>query len=163
MFNNFFQWSFRDMVYMLLPPQLRKSKMIEWLIVLSSGLESIQKDLLVFRKDAEYDLLFSQERIQFEHYLNDKFDKTNRSIRIINSFFLERKTLYSYAENRPNIIYRVSETNPIELYYLQEYDTSIHFIIEIPSGLLNAQELKALRIWVDERKLPNKNYNINLV
>ena len=151
------------MVYMLLPPQLRKSKMIEWLIVLSSGLESIQKDLLVFRKDAEYDLLFSQERIQFEHYLNDKFDKTNRSIRIINSFFLERKTLYSYAENRPNIIYRVSETNPIELYYLQEYDTSIHFIIEIPSGLLNAQELKALRIWVDERKLPNKNYNINLV
>ena len=151
------------MVYMLLPPLLRQSKMIEWLIVLSSGLESIQKDLLVFRKDVKYDLLFSQERIQFEHYLNDKFDKNNRNIKIINAEFLERKTLYKYAENRPNRIYQVSENKPIRLYNLQEYDTSIHFIIEIPTSLLNTQQLKALRIWVDERKLPNKNYKIEFI
>ena len=151
------------MVYMLLPPLLRQSKMIEWLIVLSSGFESIQKDLLVFRKDVKYDLLFSQERLQFEHYLNDKFDKNNRNIKIINAEFLERKTLYKYAENRPIRIYQVSENKPIKLYYLQEYETSIHFIIEMPTSLLNTQQLKALRIWVDERKLPNKNYKINLI
>jgi len=151
------------MVYMLLSPLLRQSKMIEWLIVLSSGLESIQKDLLIFRKDAEYDLLFSQERLQFEHYLNDQFDKNNRNIKIINAEFLERVTLYKHAEDRPNRIYQVSESKPIRLYNLQEYDTSIHFIIEIPTSLLNTQQLKALRIWVDERKLPNKNYKIEFI
>ena len=162
-YNNHFNWDFDSLVVMLLPPVLRKNKMIAFVQLLAKGNQLIYDQLKSFRISSTYDAYFSQARIQFEHYLNDEFDKTGRSIRIINSEFLERQTLYKHAESRPNRIYQVSENKPIKLYYLQEYETSIHFIIEMPASLLNTQQLKALRIWVDERKLPNKNYKINLI
>ncbi|MGB0869456.1 MAG: hypothetical protein ACPGSD_07650 [Flavobacteriales bacterium] len=162
-YNNHFNWDFDKLVVMLLPPVLRKPKLLAFLEVLASGISSVYDGLIEFRTKSSYNAYFSADRITFEHYLNDVFDKEDRNIKVVNAEFLERKTLYKNAENRPNRIYQVSENKPIKLYYLQEYETSIHFIIEMPAGLLNAQQLKALRIWVDERKLPNKNYEIEFI
>ena len=162
MYNNFFGWNYDHLVLMLLPPNLRNPKVVGFIGALTSGLNDVQNTLNSFRVDAKYQALFSGERLQFEHYLNDEFDRIGRSIKIINSPFLEKVYLYKDIENRPLRIYKYSENKPRpRLYKHEEYAVSIHFIIQIPTSLnLSDVQVKRLRVWVDQRKLPNKNYII---
>lgn len=161
-FNNYFNWDFEQLVVMLLPPLLRKSKMIAFVTMLADGTNKVYQQLVQFRIKSKYDAFFSQSRITFEHYLNDEFDNIGRSIRIVNADFLERTHIYKHIENRELRIYKQSENKPNpKLYKIQEFDTSLHFIIQIPVTLnLSIIQVKALRLWVDNHKLPNKNYII---
>lgn len=161
MFNNFFNWDFDYITTELLPPKLRKKKYKAFIQSIGRSFSNVHNALTQFRSTSEYEILFSSERLQFEHYLNDKFDRIGRSIRLINAPFLGHIYVYKHVENRPIRMYKHSEnqTNP-RMYKLQEYEISIHFIIEIPTGLLSDLEEKALRSYVDHRKLPNKNYTI---
>lgn len=164
MYNNFFTWDFNHLIFLLLPPLLRKPKMVAFLQVLISGINDIYASLKQFRKDIEYDVNFSTQKIQFEHYINDKFDRISRGITLVNAPFLVRIYLYKQVETRPIRMYKHSEnqTNP-RVYKLQEHEVSIHFIIQVPTGLLTDLQEKALRAYVDNRKLPNKNYTIQYI
>lgn len=150
---------------MLLPPSLRKPKILGFVNVLLSGLNEVYSQLRMFRNTTKYNVLFSGERIQFEHYLNDEFDRIGRTIKIINSPFLNRIYVYKDIEGRDDVrLYKHSENTPVTLYKEQEYEISIHFIIQIPVALgLSDLQIKALRSWVDARKLPDKNYSIQNV
>lgn len=161
-YNNHFNYDFDLLVSMLLPPILRKPKTIAFVTSLASGISMVHNDLIRLRKDSEYDAYFSQDRKTFEHYLNDEFDRLDRSIRIINADFLGRIQVYKSIEQRELRLYKTVENKPNpRLYKSQEFDTSLHFIIQIPNSInLTQIQLTALREWVDNRKLPNKNYII---
>ncbi len=165
MYDNFFDWEFKTIAIMLLPPVLRKPKTIALMQTLAEFIDVVYASLKEFRNDSEYATNFSSERIQFEHYLNDEFDRIGRTIKIVNSPFLNRIYVYKDIEGREDVrLYKHSENIPVTLYKEQEYEISIHFIIQIPIALaLSDLQIKALRSWVDARKLPDKNYSIQNV
>ncbi|MDO4763826.1 MAG: hypothetical protein Q4A00_05540 [Flavobacteriaceae bacterium] len=141
------------LVELLLPTFLRKEKMLAWLRVLHFPLIKVVDDFNFNRNQNLYNLAHNGQVCYLRKALNDKFDVSDRRIRIADGNRFQRQYIYTRAEQKPLYL------GTIYLYNRADYgDTGVDFIVLIPKGLkYNEFEMKAL---IDFYKLASKRYKI---
>jgi hypothetical protein len=151
MSNHFFTYDITNSIKMLLPPKRRKSKLVSFLIAISTGIKEVKDDLLSFRTDTYYELNFSMQRIVLEHYLNDQFDSVNRLIKVETIPSLLHPIWHNKDENRILYLYNKSETITHTNYYYNksEQGSSYKFKVLIPDMSIQ----NSIRWWIEQRNI----------
>lgn len=138
---------------LLTPTFLRKEKFLAWLRALHFPLIKVLDDFNFSRNDNLYNLAHNGQVAYLRGALNDRFDKSQRRIKIADGNRYQRQYIYTRGEQNPKYL------GKIYLYDRADYgDTGVDFIVLIPRGLIyNEYEMKAL---VDFYKLASKRYKI---
>lgn len=150
------------LIQLLLPIQLRQTKIISYLRSAFGGIIQIYNDFLNYRDYANYLLYFNGQTIYLEHLLNDQFDNVLRRIYIYNIPPAIIIYIYLKLENKPKYIYQKIENAPInKQIYLKntsEYTSQLDFIVKVPVGL--TFDIHIMKSWIERYKIAGKNYDI---
>ena len=138
---------------LLLPTFLRKEKMLAWLRALHFPLIKIVDDFNFNRNQNLYNLAHNGQVCYLRKALNDRFDVSERRIKITDGNRYKRQYIYTQGERKPKYL---------GVMYLRQNtdyaDTGVDFIVEVPKGLkYNDYEMKAL---IEFYKLASKRYKI---
>lgn len=138
---------------LLTPTFLRKEKFLAWLRVLHFPLIKVLDDFNFSRNENLYNLANNGQVCYLRGVLNDRFDRTQRRIKIAEGNRYKREYIYTLGEQKPRYLGKM---------YLRQNtdyaDTGVDFIVLIPNNLqYNEYEMKAL---IDFYKLASKRYKI---
>lgn len=138
---------------LLTPTFLRKERFLAWLRVLHFPLIEIVDKFNFNRNENLYNLAHNGQVCYLRGALNDRFDPSQRRIKITDGNRYKREYIYTDGEQKPRFL------GTIYLRDDADYgDTGVDFIVEIPQGLIyNQFEMKYL---VDFYKLASKRYKI---
>lgn len=138
---------------LLTPTFLRREKLSAWLRALHYPLIKVADDFNVNRNANLYNLAHNGQVCYLLAALNDKFDISQRRIKITDGNRFQRQYIYTRGEQKPKFLSR------IYLYERADYgDTGVDFIVLVPRGLqYNEFEMKYL---IDFYKLASKRYKI---
>jgi hypothetical protein len=97
-----------------------------------------------------------------EKLLNDRYDISNRRIRITDALVYSSLYLYQEEENKPVFFYAEAESAPAFVFTEEEVGLqTVDFYVLVPSVItFNENELRAL---LDAYKLAGKTYKIQRV
>ncbi|MHA3046009.1 hypothetical protein JSO59_001370 [Riemerella anatipestifer] len=156
---------------LLTPTFLRKERFMAWLRCLLSPIKPIQERFLFERAEDLYKLEHTAQVCSIEKVLNDRFDVSERRIRIVDVDRKEPFYIFSEAERTPKFINPAPNTN----IYLYSEGVSkkggVDFLIEIPLEVWNNEKTEvdfgeyrfyAIEAVVDYYKLASKKYKIIL-
>jgi hypothetical protein len=121
-YNKLAQW--------LLPPALRKDKTIGWLAALIRPVVWLYQVFLRYRKQKLYELTITPQVCYLERLLNDKYDYTQRRIRIVDAI-----------DHTPLFIFQTAELKPVYLgakYIFTDSeagDIQDDFVIKVPKDI----------------------------
>lgn len=140
---------------LLTPTFLRKERFLAWLRVLHFPLIEIVDKFNFNRVDNLYNLAHNGQVCYLRGALNDRFDPSQRRIKITDGNRYKREYIYTDGEQKPRYL------GTIYLRDDADYgDTGVDFIVEIPQGLnYNQFEMKYL---IDFYKLASKRYKIQV-
>lgn len=139
---------------LILPPLLRKIKIINYLFSLIKPLEILHYSWLQFRFDNIYKLNHNSQICYMQGMLNDRFDPIQRRIIITNSHRYKQQYIYTEVEKKIKYLGTI---------YLRQdadfEDNGADFLVLVPVELLNNDnfEMKAL---IDYYRLASKRYKI---
>ena len=158
-FYRFFIWN--------LPVFLRTTVRMAWLKVIAYPVFNIYYRLLNFRKASLYKMLHNSQVVYLQKVLNDKFDATDRRIKVKNSDILEPVWHYDAQEQKPVYYYDTADNVPVYFRSQSElYELNSDFEVVIPLALKPATqpEIEAFELQVsllvDYYKLYSKKYII---
>ena len=158
-----FNINFTYLIQLLLPPNLRKSKLIAWLQVIVSYLKKIYDSFILFRIDKLYEINFTGQIMYIEKKLQDVFEIDD--LFISDGLFLENLFLSNISEGEfPVYMSNISENDEtIYLANIQEYYENADFIINIPLAFYNnltSDDFAKMNKIIDYYKLVEKTYTI---
>ncbi len=144
----------------LLPPALRKPRLLAWMRAVVAPLEVLTSQLVGLVDRSRYHLNLTGQVIYLEHYLNDLFDPSQRRIYIDDAGPILPDFLYTRAEAQPLYIYTMAENQPVTLYSRPDFLGAFDFIVFAPGGLLTPETLTRLRAAVDHFKPASRRYDV---
>lgn len=164
-----FNVDFNNIITLLLPPFLRKSKNIAWLKSLVKPLIDLYTLFMAYRVTTVYSLSFTGQVIYLEKLLNDSYNAGLTGIYIADGSGIARIYFSHKSEGFPKqYLYHKSENQtPLYLYHKSEYNSQNDFIIMVPLSLYtqlqlnNDQGLNNMKSLVNLYKLAGKRYTIN--
>lgn len=152
------------------PTFLRQERNLAWLRCLLTPLKPLQQQFLKYRLEDLYKLEHTAQVCSMEKVLNDRFDVSERRIRIVDVDRKEPFYIFSEAERTPKFI----NSNTTNIYlYSEEISTngSVDFLIKVPLEVWDNEKTEveigeyrfyAIEAVVDFYKLAGKNYKIIL-
>lgn len=105
MFDFLFAVDFDKVIRWLTPSFLRGFRFMLLLQAFAAGFKRRKDELLQYRAQKQYELLFTGQRIYLQHYLNDQFDPQSRGIIVQNALFINAGYKYNLIESRPRYSY----------------------------------------------------------
>jgi hypothetical protein len=148
----------------LLPPQLRKGRLISWLSVLCYPVIWLYSKFMSQRGRNLYRLEHSPQVCRMEAVLNDQFDYLFRRIRIVDAPEIKGLYLFRHDEQKPFYVYRNAGTDHAYMYCRQETSAigGPGFIVQVPAAV--AFDPALMRALINEYRLASKNnYKIIIV
>lgn len=138
---------------LLTPTFLRKPKMLAWLQALAFPMQKILDDFNFNRNQNLYNLAHNGQVCYLRAVLNDRFDVSQRRIKISDGNRYRRQYIYTDGERKPKYL------GTMYLHDDADYsDTGVDFIVLVPAGLsYNDYEMRAV---IDFYKLASKRYKI---
>jgi hypothetical protein len=159
-----FDISYKKLTTWLVPEVLRKSKTMALLNALVSPVVFIYNLFLINRRNNLYKLMITPQICYVEMALNDKYDSSNRQIKIVQPKRKEPLFVYRKVENKPVFLYTKSETAKPKTWLYQKGEASANqydFIVQVPATVaFNMNEMTAV---IDSYILPDKEYKISIV
>lgn len=159
-----FDISYKKLTTWLVPEVLRKSKTMALLNALVSPVVFIYNLFLINRRNNLYKLMITPQICYVEMALNDKYDSSNRQIKIVQPKRKEPLFVYRKVENRPVFLYTKSEAAKPKTWLYQKGEASANqydFIVQVPATVsFNMNEMTAV---IDSYILPDKEYKISIV
>ncbi len=150
-----------------LPVFLRTRVRMIWLKTIVAPVWKIYYRLLAFRKASLYKMSHNSQVVYLQKVLNDKFDATDRRIKIRNSDIQEPVWHYDAPEQNPVYYYDTDDERPVFFRSQSEFEElNADFEVVIPLALKPATqpEIKAFELQVsllvDYYKLYSKKYII---
>ena len=146
----------------LLPPKLRKPKMMAWLFRSFSPLRKTKVSFDNLRDYWNYNLKFNTQTLSLEERLNQHYNLISGSIYIITQNS-SNDSVYTFwiNENQPSpFIYFLSEgqTATYTTWVNENSSATADFIVYVPNSLVfDEEELKAI---IDLYRLAGKQYSI---
>lgn len=77
-----YEWKLDGLIGMLLPPILRKKRMMAWLQALLLPVSNLHQQFMDWKEERDYEFQFRGQVISLEALLNDQYDYELRRIRI---------------------------------------------------------------------------------
>lgn len=148
-----YRLNINKLVELLTPTFLRKEKLLAWLRALHSPLVKVVDDFNFNRNQSLYNLAHNGQVCYLRKALNDRFDVSERRIKITDGNKYNRQYIYTQGEQKPKYL------GTIYLRDDADYDdTGIDFIVEVPQDLnYNGYEMEAV---IHFYKLASKRYKI---
>ena len=148
-----FKLDINKLVILLTPTFLRQKRFLAWIKALHSPLTKVIDDFNENRKQNLYNLAHNGQVCHLRAALNDRFDVSQRRIKITEGNRYKRPYIYTDAEKKPKYL---------SVIYLRDDadygDTGVDFIVQVPTDLVyNDYEIRAL---IDFYKLASKRYKI---
>lgn len=126
--------NFSQLISDLLPAFQRKQKMLAWLEVLLTPLQSLYNSFLTYRNTTAYSIGFSGQVLSLEYLLNDVYfdDGTVRLIYIEDGERQEPLYVFQQLENQAAYFHNDGEDyDPVYLYNSDE-PTGYDFVVWVP-------------------------------
>ena len=140
---------------LLTPTFLRRERILAWLRVLHFPLIKILDKFNFNRNENLYNTAHNGQVCYLRKALNDRFDISQRRIKITDSNRYKREYIYTEGEQKPRYLGTMYLRDDAEY-----SDTGVDFIVLIPKALnYNTYEMKAL---IDFYKLASKRYKIQV-
>lgn len=159
MFN--FSIDFRKLVTDMLPPNHRKSKIIDWVYVLISPIKFLHSLFTEFVDKIRFDLRFNAQVINLEFLLNAKFNGGLNTIYILDANNIPPIYIWTRGENHPLYFRTRAEFQNSRDNFIRrrsEYNINVDFIIMVPSSLnFSKSEMVAL---INKYNTAGKRYTI---
>lgn len=158
-----FDFDIRNTVKRLLPPDLRKPKMIAWLVALLVYVEILKSYFLALQRKHRYDLAFSSQTLSLTQRLNNQFDSSLDRIYITTNATFSDGVFVPYVnENQtsPYIGYIGETFTPVYIDYISAPITAANadFVVHVPTGIiLDENEMRAV---INMYKIASKTYAI---
>ncbi len=143
------------LVTLLTPTFLRKEKFLAWLRVLHFPLIKVIDNFNFNRNENLYDLAHNGQVCHLRKVLNDRFDPSQRRIKIVDAQQYTRTWLYAIPYSQP-IYLGKRYIHPIEAFA----DNGFDFIVLIPQPLNQEISQQQLKAFVGKYKLTGKRYKI---
>lgn len=127
---------FSKLISDLLPAFLRKNRMIAWLEVLLTPLQTLYNAFLSYRSSTAYSINFTGQVLSLEYLLNDTFfgNGTYKLIYITDGERREPVYVFQQLENIPAYFHNVGEVyDPVYLYNSDE-PTGYDFVVWVPGA-----------------------------
>ena len=167
MTNNIFNIDFDRLVIWNLATFLRRTVRVIWLRVITSPLLRTYNQLLDFRTQSLYKMAHNSQIVYLQKVLNDKFDNTNRGIKVRNSGILEPVWHFDTQDQKPVYYYDNPDDRPVYFRDQSAFEQlGSDFDVIIPVTLkpgtqatIKAFELQ-VKLLVDYYKLYSKKNNI---
>lgn len=159
MFN--INWSL--FITWLLPNDLRKVRIVRYLIALVNTVKELHYDFLQFYDDTLYEIKINGQTIKLERVLNDKFDPIQRRIYISDGDYYHPPIFYEEYKNLPVIFFNENnEDNPI-FYSINSIDNlvSFNFFVNIPADVWH--DRTRVRALVNKYKIFGRTFDILLI
>jgi hypothetical protein len=159
-----FDINYKKLVNWLVPEVLRKAKITAVLNALTSPVMYIYNLFLINRRNNLYKLMITPQVCYVEMALNDKYDSSNRKIKIEQPKRKDPLFLYKKLENKPVYLFNKAEVSKPKTVLYQKGEASAFqydFIVQVPATVaFNMDEMMAV---IDSYILPDKVYKISIV
>ncbi len=156
MFN--VNWTY--LLEILIPPILRKPKLRAWLKLVTSQISKIYDDFVIERTWWKYNINFTGQLCYLEKKLQETFNCNE--IKILDGELIQ--TSYLSFQSEPYLpVYAtfISENEPtMTLINQSELGHNADFIVQVPYGCLNSEQIDLLKKIINEYKLFEKQYKI---
>lgn len=171
--SRIYNLNIKKLTILITPTFLRKERFLEWVHSLISPLEFLYDEFLKHRAEDIYKLEHTAQVISLEKVLNDRFDISQRRIRIGDVERKEPFYIFLETEQTPKFVHSESENKePIYLYsegisVKGRYDFMVYLPLdiwqrektEVGIGEYRFYEMESL---IDFYKLAGKKYKIIL-
>lgn len=143
-------------------PLLRKPNMMNWLIGLIWPVYDTQNNFLSFRDDIKYRMNIGPFACDIQRMLNDRYDITERRIRVEQSVQYRPIPFFLADENKPQRLFTSAEGNQMVLYTQSETTAYVvDFVVKVPVLVpFDNDEMASL---VTIYKLESKSFKIVIV
>ncbi|MFL5747210.1 MAG: hypothetical protein ACJ751_21225 [Niastella sp.] len=159
-----FDINYKKLTTWLTPAILRKSKTMALLNALVSPVVYIYNLFLINRRSNLYKLMITPQVCYVEMALNDKYDSSNRKIKIVQPKRKDPLFLYKKLESKPVHLFTKGEATKPKTWLYQKGEASAFqydFIVQVPATVsFNMNEMSAV---IDNYILPDKVYKISIV
>jgi hypothetical protein len=162
MFASFYNIDLKKLSRISLPKSKRKAKRLARIYAAIYAASEVFQQLMRFRKAKLYQLMITPQVCYLERLLNDRWDFTQRRIRIVDGSDKPPLFIYQEAEEKPVFIYQEEENQPVFIYTEGESETiTDDFIIQVPVAVsFDINEMKSL---VKAYKLAGTKFNIQII
>lgn len=152
--------NFNTSINKQLPISKRKVKIVALLKLLLHPLIAVNLLFEQFKLAISYKLQFNGQIIYLEHFLNDLYDPSNRSIHIEDVANIDVSYAYNRAEQQPTIIAYNRAEQQVSAYLnnRQEIINQFQFIVKVPTSVTFDEVI--MRIQIDYYKIAGKQYKI---
>ncbi len=158
--TNIYNLSLPRFVTLLLPINLRKTKMLSWLFALITPYKELLTWFKIFRQESSYKIVHTPQVYSMENVLNDAFDPQLRRIYIQDGLYKSAVYFYEPAESKPVHFFEITP----EVYFYEPEELlklDVDFVVVLPSGmLLTEAETFRIKSLIDYYRLPDKTYNL---
>lgn len=156
-----YQFDFLKHINWSLPPFLRKTKVVAFLLVLVSPIVTLYESFISFLNEAIYFANLTSQTALFEKYLNDQLDPIERRISIIHS--LQGGLFIGSSQFSEDGVFfglksEIEDGEFIELKGEVTETLSVDFRVIVPPGI-NQQELIG---FILNYKLAGKSFEIEV-
>lgn len=160
--SSIFDINYHKLIRLLMPPRLRKVVHIAWLHSLTYPVNMLYQQYRRNRDANLYRLSITPQVVYMEKLLNDRYDRSNRGIRIADAVSNEVTLIYQEEESKPKFLYTESEAQPIYIFTESEIGNEpVDFYVLVPGTVpYNDAEMSAL---IDTYKLAGIAYKIQKV
>jgi len=156
-----FKIDFKKLAQWMLPFSLRRDGVSALLYAMTAPVRVLYDEFMRNRAANIYRLRITPQVCYLEKFLSDRYDFSERRIRIVDGVHIVPLYIHLEAEKRPLYIYAEAEGSPLSLYCENEILGGTDFIIRLPAGLkYNENQMKG---EVDSYKLAGKKYRIETV
>ena len=156
---------FERLITLLLPPFLRRTKMIKFLYACLSPLEGLNQNELYDMVESARELLNHTSEVGvLSNLLNDKYDATLRRIRIGDASAPTLPVfMHEAVENQTPPYMNFNDGDPpVIMRFQSEFSAQVDFIVYVPSSF-SASLIQFIKNVVDQHRLAGKSYKIELV
>jgi len=163
-----FNIDFNNIIQLLLPPFLRKIKIIEWLKALVKPLIDLYAIFFQYRTDTLYSLSFTGQVIYLEKLLNDTYNNGSPGIYITDGSFILKTYLYHKSEGgaKTYLFHKSENAAKTYLFHKSEYTITYDFVVMVPAAIYsilqqnNNQGLNKMKALINLYKIAGKRYTI---
>ena len=167
-----YDFSFYNVVLMLLRTILCRPQMVAWLHSLVTPLEELRLVFSSFREEVKLKVAVTFQTIRIEKLLNDVYDPINQDIEIMDN---QEEIIPIFIYNNEEItddlyLYNDSEwstlipEDKVYAYNEEEYAFSIDFFVKVPTMLYDNMvitgAIEQMKSVINYYKMAGKNYEI---
>ncbi|MEM7372827.1 MAG: hypothetical protein AAF587_29670 [Bacteroidota bacterium] len=163
-----YNWNIWNWLVSMVPYGIRKVKLIYFIWACFEPIRDLFSSFLSYRSATDYDVKLNGTVIILQHLLNNKFDPTFRSIRVINpSTKREYQKMWLTTERNPPssspwwLTTEPNNSNSVPMFLISEHEQDVDFEVTLGTNFLVIPQ--GFEATIDKYKASPFRYQVRLL